>query len=191
MVPTAGVPRVVEYQLDCPRGYIVGGLDAELSTPAIDVSFAGTMGSPVNPGITTSATVVFTAVYVGPDSRATPSIRPHVGCIPTSGGGGRTPTAARATFPPGRPTTRRVRNVRLHPGAARVTQACSSGERLLAAAHAIGFYMQQPPGASLIAAVRTRQVIRGARVTVAVQAREPVAGVRAVIQVGAVCAGGR
>ena len=111
VVPTAGAVRQrVEYQLDCPRGYIVGGLDAELSTQAIDVSFSGTMGSPVNPGITTSGSAVFSATYVGTDSRAAASVRPHIGCIPTSGGGGRTPTAASAVFPPGRPTTRRVRN---------------------------------------------------------------------------------
>jgi hypothetical protein len=192
VVPTAGTSRAhVEYQLDCPRGYIVGGLDAELSTPAIDVSFSGNLGSPVNPGITTSSSAVFSATYVGTDSRAAASVRPHVGCIPASGGGGRVPTAASATFPPGRPTTRRVRNVRLRPGASSVTGACASGERLLAASHAIGFYTQTAPSASLAAAVRTRQVLRGSHVTVSIQAGKRVAGVRAVIQVGAICAGGK
>jgi hypothetical protein len=47
VVPTAqSVPRrQVEYQLSCPRGYVVGGLDAELSNRAIDVSFLGKVGA--------------------------------------------------------------------------------------------------------------------------------------------------
>ena len=191
VVPTGGTPRArVDYQLDCPRGYIVGGLDAELSTRAIEVSFAGSLGSPVNPGITTSRAAVFSARYTGLDTRAAASVRPHVGCIPASGGGGRVPTMASALFPPGHPTTRRVRTVRVRPGTSTVTQACASGERLIEATRAIGFYTQQPPGAGLSAAVRTRQVVRGSRVSVSIQAGQAVAGVRAVVQVGVVCAGG-
>src|SRR5262249_39069738 len=39
VVPSAGVKlRSVEFQLDCPRGYIVGGLDAELSVREIDIA---------------------------------------------------------------------------------------------------------------------------------------------------------
>ena len=86
VVPAGGAQRTTaQFELNCPRGYIVGGLDAELSVKAIDVSFAGTLGSPVNPGITTSGTVVFSATYVGGDARATASMRPHIGCIPASG----------------------------------------------------------------------------------------------------------
>ena len=192
VVPIGGAPQAhIEYQLDCPRGYIVGGLDAELSTPAIDVSFAGTLGSPVNPGITTSKAAVFSATYVGLDTTAPASFRPHVGCIPASGGGGRVPTAVSAGFPPGQPATRRVRTVRVHPGISRVTRACASGERLISAAHAVGFYTQLPPGVGLVRAVRTRQVVQGSRATVSVQAGTLVSGVRAVIQVGVVCAGGK
>ena len=71
----------VQYQLTCPRGYIVGGLDAELTDRAIDVWFLGASGSPVAPGRTTSRTVVFVATYVGIGARA-PTFRPHAGCIP-------------------------------------------------------------------------------------------------------------
>jgi hypothetical protein len=40
VVPAQGSARgSVEFQLSCPRGFIVGGLDAELSDRAIDVSF--------------------------------------------------------------------------------------------------------------------------------------------------------
>ena len=191
VVPTAGTPRPhVEYQLDCPRGYVVGGLDAELSTQAIDISFAGALGSPVNPGITTTRSAVFVATYTGNDGGVA-SVRPHVGCIPASGGGGRVPTAASVVFPPGHPTTRRLRTVRLRPGSARVTRACAPGERLIAAAHAVAFYTQKPPVAELVRAVRTRQAVNGARVTVAVQVGAGLAGVHSELQVGAVCAGGR
>ena len=65
------VPRPhVEYQLRCPRGHIVGGLDAEVSDRGIDITFIGELGSPVNPGITTSRSVVFVASYVGATARA-------------------------------------------------------------------------------------------------------------------------
>ena len=135
-VPTGGgVPRPhVEIQLTCPPGYIVGGLDAELSQRAIDVSFAGNLGSPVNPGITTTRSAVFTAAYVCSTARA-PTFRPHVGCMPSSGGGTRVPTSAGAVRP-GHPTVRRVRVVRIRPGSATVTRGCLARERLVGAAHA-------------------------------------------------------
>jgi hypothetical protein len=101
------VPRPrVEYQLTCPRGFIVGGVDARLSDRGIDVTFIGTLGSPINPGITTSRSVVFVASYVGATARA-PSFRPFIGCMPASGGG-RIPTAV-GVVKPGDPTIRRVR----------------------------------------------------------------------------------
>src|SRR5262249_17278066 len=88
-----GAPRPqVEYRMTCPRHYVVGGLDAELSSRAIDVSFLGSLGSPVNPGISTSDSVVFVGSYVGA-SAAFASFRPHIGCLPGRGGGTRVPTA--------------------------------------------------------------------------------------------------
>ena len=45
------------------------GVDAELTDRAIDVSIVGTSGSPVSPGVTTSRTVVFVASYVGAGGR--------------------------------------------------------------------------------------------------------------------------
>jgi len=192
VVPTTGTPRQrVEYQLDCPPGYVVGGLDAELSAREIDVTFSGTLGSPVNPGITTQRSAVFTAVYTGPAVPIAASVRPHIGCIPASGGGGRLPTASSPVFRPGHPTTRRVRTLRLHSGTARVTQACASGERLLGGSHAVGFFTQRPPAAGLIAAVRTNEAVSGTGVSVVARVGSAVAGVRAVLQVSAVCAGGR
>jgi hypothetical protein len=194
VVPTARTAAApVEFQLDCPRGYIVGGLDAELSAREIDITFAGSLGSPVNPGITTAQSVVFTGTYVGQDANARPSFRPLVGCIPTSGGGGRTPTSVTAatTFRPGHPTTRRVRNVQLLPGTGRVTQGCAAGERLIAASAATGFVTKTPPTRTQVDAVRTTLTVTGRQANVLVRANAVVRATRAVLQVGAVCAGGR
>ena len=191
VVPTSGgVPRPqVAFQLTCPRGHVVGGLDARLSGRAIDVSFIGTLGSPVNPGITTSRSAVFVATYVGASARA-PSFKPFIGCMPGTGAGSRLPTSASA-FRPGRPTTRRVRTVRVQPGEATVTQSCSTSERLVGASHAFGFATRTPPSASLVEGVSASQSVRGREVMVRVRADAELADVRAVIQVHAVCARAR
>jgi hypothetical protein len=191
VVPTSGsLPRPrVEYQLTCPRGHVVGGLDARLSDRAIDVSFLGTLGSPVNPGISTTRSAVFVAMYVGATARA-PSFRPFVGCMPGAGGGTRVPTSANA-FPAGRPTTRRVKTVRVQPGEAIVTQRCTAGERLVGASYAFGFATRTPPSASLVDGLSASQSIRGRDVVVKVQGDAELAGVRVVIQVHAVCARAR
>jgi hypothetical protein len=188
VVPTGGgVPRPhVEIQLTCPPGYIVGGLDAELSQRAIDVSFAGNLGSPVNPGITTTRSAVFTAAYVGSTARA-PTFRPHVGCMPSSGGGTRVPTSAGAVRP-GHPTVRRVRVVRIRPGSATVTRGCLARERLVGAAHAVGFYTRTPPDAGLVSSVSATLAVNGDRVVVRVRGDAEIGSVRAVVQVQAVCA---
>src|SRR5262249_44887715 len=108
VVPTATTfprPRV-QYELSCPKGFVVGGLDAELTDRGIDVSFQALLGSPINPGITTKRTALFTAMSVaGPVRTAT--FRPHIGCLPGSGGGSRIPTVAHVV-PPGHPAIRRV-----------------------------------------------------------------------------------
>ena len=187
VVPTSGgVPRPrVEYQLMCPRGHVVGGLDARLSDRAIDVSFVGTLGSPVNPGISTSRSAVFVGAYVGASARA-PTFRPFIGCMPGAGGGVRVPTSV-AVFTPGRPTTRRVKSVRVRPGEATVIQRCSTRERLVGASHAFGFATRTPPSASLVGSLSSDQVVRGREVVVTVRADAEVGDVRAVVQVHAVC----
>jgi len=187
VVPTGNsIPRPrVEYQVSCPRGYVAGGLDAELSERAIDVGFLGRVGAPVNPGISTGRAVVFYASYVGATARA-PSFRPHVGCMPASGGG-RLPTARKA-FKPGQPAIRRVGQVRVRPGSRVVAKSCLARETLVGASHAFGFFMRTPPDASLVASVSGRQRVSSRRVAVAVDADAEVAAVRAVVQVHAVCA---
>jgi hypothetical protein len=179
----------VEYQLSCPSGYVVAGLDAELSDRAIDVGFLGVLGSPVNPGITTSRAVVFVGRYAGALAR-TVSFRPHIGCIPTRGGGGRVPTSVARVYPPGQPLVRRVSNMRVRPGRTLAVQSCAHGERLVAAAHAVGFYTSAPPGARLTGSVSATRTVRGGKVVVTVRAGARVSGARTVVQVSALCAGG-
>ena len=41
------------WRMKCPEGSIVAGVDARLTNRAVDMSFSGLLGSPVNPGITT------------------------------------------------------------------------------------------------------------------------------------------
>jgi hypothetical protein len=190
VVPTGGgIPRPrVEYQLACPRGYIVGGTDAELSHRGIDLSFVALLGGPVTPGVTTSRETVFAAAYFGGGAPA-PSFRPHIGCMPASGGGGIPTLASRRVLPPGKPAIRRVRDVDLAPGARRVVQGCAAGERLVDAAHAVGFYTDAPPAAAVVAGVSAVRRVAAGRVTVTVRARS--LGARTVVQVAAVCAGGQ
>jgi hypothetical protein len=188
VVPAGGgIPRrEVEYQLSCPRGHVVGGIDAELSHRAIDVAFRGLLGSPVNPGITTARAVVFLGRYVGVNARG-PTFRPRIGCLPGRGGGTRIPTSAGA-FAPGQPTVRRVRTVRVRPGRATVVQRCAPRERLVAGFHAFGFFTRRAPQAALVSSVSGRQSLRGGRVVVAVRGDAELQGVHAVVQVQALCA---
>jgi hypothetical protein len=179
------VPRPkVEWQLTCPRGYIVGGLDAELSVRGIDISFIASLGSPVNPGITTARSVVFVASYVGATARA-PSFRPHIGCMPSSGGG-RIPTALRIVKP-GQPTVRRVKSFRVRTGTKTVASGCRSSEVLVDASYAFAFRTRQPPSASVIGTVSGARRISASRVLVSVQGDAELGRIPAVVQVHAVC----
>jgi hypothetical protein len=188
LVPVARTPQRphVEFRMTCPKGYVAAGLDAELSDRAIDVSFSGRLGAPVNPGITTERAVVFFGLYAGAGAKA-PSFRPHIGCMPASGGGG-IPTLA-AVYPPGKPVVRRVTETTLYAGRKlRVFAACAPGERLVGAAHAVAFWTPQPPTAALAAQVSAVQAVRGERVRVDVTTRK-LGSARALLQVAAVCAG--
>jgi hypothetical protein len=178
----------VEFQLACPRRFIVGGLDAELSDPAVDISFLGKLGAPVAPGITTSRTAVFVARFVG-STRRTVTFRPHLGCVPSNGAGGGIPTAR--IVRPGQPAVRRVKTLRVVPRRTwAVAAGCASAERLVAGSHAVGFYTAKPPAARLVAAVATRQSLARDHVTVVVRGGA-IGRVRAIVQVSALCAGGK
>jgi hypothetical protein len=184
-VPVAG-PWVVtttaarvEYDLSCPKGYIVAGLDAEVTSRGIDIGFVGALGSPVNPGITTQRDALFLGRVVrGSPSGAT--FRPHIGCVPAQGGGGRAPTAFDA-LAPGKPVDRRV--LELQASHNRVVHAsCPKGERLSAATHAVGFYGATPPRATATRAVRVAQTVRNGAVTLTIRSH-----VDAVVQLDLLC----
>ena len=175
----------VEYQLTCPRGHMVGGLDARLSVRAIDVQFLAKLGSPVNPGISTNRSAVFRATYVGASDRA-PTFKPFIGCLPASGGGARVPTSVTA-FRPGQPVTRRVKTVRVRPGTTTVVQRCAGGERLVGGSHAFAFDTRNPPSASLVSSVSGSEVIGSTGVAVRVRGDAELAGARALVQVYALC----
>jgi hypothetical protein len=146
----------------------------------------------VNPGISTSRAAVFVATYAGRAAPA-PTFRPHIGCIPTSGGGGGPiPYRVGAATAPPQTTIRRVTTLHVRAGSTqRAVRACVEGERLVAGTHAIGFYTSRPPSAALVTAVRARQRLTADRVAATVRSTYAVSGVRAIVQVTAVCGGGR
>ena len=184
-VPVAGpwvvtaVGSRVEYDLTCPKGYIVAGLDAEVTTRGIDVGFVGALGSPVNPGITTQRDAVFLGRVVR-GSAAGATFRPHIGCVPARGGGARAPTVHDA-LAPGKPVDRHVLEVAAAHN--RVVHArCPNGERLSAATHAVAFYGETPPTAAATRAVRVVQTIRNGTVTLAIRSHAA-----AVVQLDLLC----
>jgi hypothetical protein len=187
------------FQLSCPgRGQTIGGLDADRAGP-LELSFLGTLGGPVSPGITTSRS----AVFVARTYRGLASFRPLLGCIPAQGGGGgrsRTvfkplprPTRSLAAAAPGQPVVealiRRVRTFRIPDRQTfRATHGCLRGERLLAQSHAIAFRSERPISLSALGAVRGTSRASNGRVVVNVRSgnARPV-GMRVDVQVHAIC----
>jgi hypothetical protein len=165
--PAGGAASTVVWEMRCPlKGYIVAGVDARVSDRAIDISIRGENGAPVSPGVTTGREVLFTAVYAGGAPRPT-SFQPFIGCIPTSGGGGRGETAYRrqAAYVPVKAIDRRVVRKRLVPGASvRVVGGCPAGTRLLGSSSSYGFRTEAQPGLTLLRAVTVRRVVTGRRV---------------------------
>ena len=158
VVPTGrAVPRPqAQYQLTCPRGFVVAASTRSSPTRRSTSPSSARPGTPVSPGVTTSRSVVFVASYVGERPRA-PTFRPHIGCIPATGGGTRTPTAVRAVTPPGHPTTRRVVTERVR-GESTVVTACRADERLVGWYLARGFATPAPPAPALVASLSHEDV---------------------------------
>lgn len=175
-----------QYLLECPgqRG-VVGGTDAVVSDRALDVTFAGQVGSPVSPGVTTSRSVFFSGLYAGPTPKAT-TFRPFLGCIPTSGGGRSTTSV---TFKPGHPITLRATSTRLLPGRVQsITRACPSGERLVSSWHTIAFRTKTAPSAVLMSVAQATRFVRNGRVLVRTTTTDAMpSNVKAEVQVGLAC----
>jgi hypothetical protein len=190
-VPVVGpwvsaAPGQIEFQLSCPARYVVGGLDAELSSRGIEIGFVGALGSPVNPGITTAKDVVFLGRHVRGRDPA-PSFRPLIGCVPASGGGRRSPTAYHA-FPPSKPTVRQVTNVRVRPGSvASVVARCPKSQRLVSATHAVGYYGSTPPTAGLVKAVTVHRRISKDVVKLTIRATRAISETPTFVQVDLLC----
>jgi hypothetical protein len=182
------------YQLSCPgRGQVIGGLDADRAGP-LELSFLGHLGGPVSPGVTTARS----AVFVARTTRSLASFRPRLGCIPASGGGGRSRTVREPTrrlaaaVPVVEPTIRRVKNVRLQDRQTeRVTHGCLAGERLFAFSRAVAFRTRRPPSLSTLGSVRASARRSGRRVIVGVRSgiTRPV-DVRVELQIHAICVRG-
>ena len=177
----AGAGAQVSFQLACPARFVVAGLDAELSRRGIDVTFRGALGSPVNPGITTSRAAEFFARLL---VRGTPAtFRPHIGCVPASGSGQRFPTVYR----PAPALAATAVQLTVRPGVHRFTERCPAGKRLAGASHAVGFYTPLPPPAAVVRSVAVAQSVRNGVVRLVVRAG-PLPGLTAVVQVEMDCA---
>jgi hypothetical protein len=156
----------------------------------VAIEFPGRIGSPVNPGITTTNSLVFRGTYSGAAHRAT-SYQPYIGCIPTAGGGQRTRTAFQkvTAVTPGDPITVRAKTLRLTPGTlARATLSCKPKERLLGSTSSVGLYTADVPTKAQLAAVHVIRVRRGQQILVSATRSGLPASVRAEVQVQAVCA---
>lgn len=179
----AGSGEQVSFQLACPKRFVVAGLDAELSRRGVDVTFRGSLGSPVNPGITTSTSAQFLARELTSGVPAT--FRPHIGCIPASGGGQRYPTAYAAVRP--RPAlVPTAVQVSVTPGIHRFIERCKKGAHLTGATHAVGFYTTVPPSPATVRSVTVEQAIVSGAVRLVVHAGA-LPGVRAIVQVDLDC----
>ena len=135
---------------------MIGGLDADRAGP-LGITFLGNLGGPVGPGVTTSRA----AVFLAETTRDLSGFRPLLGCIPTSGGGGRSRTVRQPTrqlqavAPPVDATIRRVKNVRLKDRQSeRLVHACLDGERVLSFSTAVAFRTRRPPSLSTLGSVR-------------------------------------
>src|SRR5262249_39648816 len=152
-------------------------------------------GGTRTPGLGSARGAVFGATYAGASLRVA-TFRPHIGCVPASGGGGgpvpyRATALAPSAFPPGQPTTRRIRTLRLRANATQTAvRACAGAERLVHGRPAVAFYTAAAPDANLVLGVATSRTVRNGRVVVAARSSGAIRGVRAIVQVGAVCAGG-
>jgi hypothetical protein len=154
------------------------------------MSFSGLLGSPVNPGVTTTDEVVFTGTYTGRASRPA-AFRPFIGCVPAAGGG-RIPTAASApaAVKPGRPTSLRVRTVSIRSTVTDLTHSCARGERLVSSGHAVAFPGAREPTRAQLSGVRSTLVTTGSRLAARAVLTGPAHGKPAKLQVIAVCTKG-
>jgi hypothetical protein len=178
-----------DWELSCPlRRYVIGGTDARVAARDVDVSLRGETGSPVGPGVTTLSSLVFHGVRVGVGA-GTSSFRPFLGCIPSSGGGGRALTGVTGPgfgLKPSRPVFSVVVIAPVVRRSQTVRAACPAPARLVGATRAVGFDQAPPPTSAQRGAVSiTGSVVAGAAIARVTSTAE--AGPRALVQVRALC----
>ena len=176
-----------EYLLSCPGGRsVVGGLDAQATSRAVRVSFDGRLGSPVQPGQTTTRYAFFRAVSTSSRAEA---FQPLLGCIPVQGGGGRSTVSARVT-PVGAPLEYHARIVVVGPGDVKFARvSCAARETLVGGWHAVAFRTKQPPDLRRVGLVQAHHVIAGKKVVVTASSTDDLSpDAHAIVQVGAECA---
>jgi hypothetical protein len=193
-VQVLGGAEPTRYELACPgRGQVIGGLDADRAGP-LGLSFLGTLGGPVGPGVTTGRA----AVFVAHTTRDLSGFRPLLGCIPADGGGGRARTSYEPTrkltaaAPPVEATILRVKNVRLKDQQTeRISHSCLEGERLLSLSSAVAFRANKIPSLSTFGSVRATPRHAGNRIVVNVRSgiTRP-ENMRVEVQVHAICVRG-
>jgi hypothetical protein len=183
----AGSASTALYQVTCPKRSVAGGLDAILGDPTLEVRWLGLLGSPINPGISTKRSVIFQ----GSSARARPTaFRPVVGCIPTSGGGGRSTTAYTAAKP--KPLQRRFHTVSVRGNQpVGVITACATGERIAGATYSVGFKTHLQPGPSVLSGVQVELARQAGRSVATVRRTFAVpSSMRVLLQVQLLCARG-
>jgi hypothetical protein len=193
--PQSGNRRLpTYYHQSCPSDSVIGGLDAEVTHRSIDLSFAGALGGPVSPGVTTSTAAVFAATETGRLPLPT-AFRPLLGCVPGGGGGRgrtfrqRTRSLTAVAAEPGQPTVTRARSFAVRGGRGSVAwRGCLPDERLISAGHAVAFHMQKQPTARQLSQVTARAVAGGRRIRVTTERGPVVANLRVRVQIHAVCA---
>lgn len=184
VVPAHGT---AEYLLTCPQGRsVVGGLDAQVTSREVHVTFDGQLGAPVQPGVTTTRYALFHAYSTSSQPQ---TFQPLLGCIPVQGGGGRSTVSARVT-PPGPNLDVRSQVVVVGPGSVKFARvACPSAESLVGAWDAVAFRTKSPPPLSNVRLVTAKHVVVGKKVVATASATDELSlDARAVVQAGAECA---
>jgi hypothetical protein len=175
------------YLLACPGGRsVVGGLDAQVTSRDVRVSFDGRLGAPVQPGATTTRYALFRAVSVSGRAQA---FQPLLGCVPLQGGGGRS-TVSAFVSPPGPSLEYRSRISVIAPGSVGFTKvSCTAKERLVGSWHALAFRTKGAPSLANASRVRATTAVVGKKVVVTASASDGLSiDAHAIVQAGAECA---
>jgi hypothetical protein len=175
------------YLLSCPGGRsVVGGLDAQVTSRDVRVSFDARIGAPVQPGVTTTRYALFSAVSL---SARVQAFQPLLGCVPVQGGGGRSTVGAYVS-PPGQPLEYRSHVTILSPGSVGFSRvSCQGKEKLVGSWSALAFRTKLPPPLTNATRVTTSKAVLGKRVIVTATASDGLSiDAHAIVQAGAECA---